>query len=125
MGFDIDTDALEQANENIEEFDLDGVIDLVHMDIQESVLTSSMGPGNKGLNLPSPWSRVKVDTVVMNPPFGTKNKGVDMNFLQLATTVSIIAFPHFELKEGEEKLGWRSRRILNVPFSQSTSKTSP
>lgn len=28
-----------------------------------------------------------VDTVVMNPPFGTRKKGVDMDFLSMALKV--------------------------------------
>lgn len=31
-----------------------------------------------------------VDTVVMNPPFGTRRKGVDMEFLSVALKVSVI-----------------------------------
>ena len=32
-----------------------------------------------------PWGRIpKIDTVIMNPPFGTKNKGIDMIFLRAA-----------------------------------------
>ena len=38
---------------------------------------------------------VHVDTVVMNPPFGTRNKGVDMTFLQIAAKISTGAIYSF------------------------------
>ena len=31
--------------------------------------------------------RLEVDTVVMNPPFGTRRKGADMEFLQIGLKV--------------------------------------
>ena len=33
------------------------------------------------------WRGQMVDTVVMNPPFGTRNKGADMEFLSVALKV--------------------------------------
>eukprot|EP00088_Acartia_fossae_P039577 TRINITY_DN41205_c0_g1_i1.p1 TRINITY_DN41205_c0_g1~~TRINITY_DN41205_c0_g1_i1.p1 ORF type:complete len:211 (+),score=64.29 TRINITY_DN41205_c0_g1_i1:359-991(+) len=66
LGLDIDTDALDTCQQNLEAFDIDNV-DLV----QSSVLAAD--------NL----LREKVEVVVMNPPFGTKhNKGLDMIFLE-------------------------------------------
>lgn len=34
-------------------------------------------------------SRLHADTVIMNPPFGTRRKGADMEFLRAAFQVSI------------------------------------
>jgi len=66
FGFDIDMDALAVFSQNIEDFDMDN-LDLVNLDI---------------CDLGQDWEN-RVDTVVMNPPFGTKhNKGLDMKFLQ-------------------------------------------
>jgi len=65
-GFDVDQDALEQFQGNISDFEMDN-IDLVNMDIE---------------SLNEDWTN-KFDTVIMNPPFGTKhNKGLDLKFLQ-------------------------------------------
>jgi len=65
-GFDVDQDALEQFQGNISDFEMDN-IDLVNMDIE---------------SLKEGWTN-KFDTVIMNPPFGTKhNKGLDLKFLQ-------------------------------------------
>ncbi|KAG8559695.1 hypothetical protein GDO81_017418 [Engystomops pustulosus] len=69
IGFDIDEDALDTFRTNSEEFELSN-IDLVQCDI------CSMAPTNL---------EKSVDTVIMNPPFGTKhNKGMDMKFLKTA-----------------------------------------
>ncbi|KAL2555204.1 S-adenosyl-L-methionine-dependent methyltransferase superfamily protein [Forsythia ovata] len=69
IGLDIDTDSLEIASSNATDLDLD--MDFVHCDIR---------------NLK--WRDRIVDTVVMNPPFGTRRKGVDMDFLFVALKVA-------------------------------------
>lgn len=71
-GFDLDSDALALFSQNILDFEIDN-IDIVHADIS---------------NIGDEW-RDKFDTVIMNPPFGTKhNKGLDMVFLQRALLMS-------------------------------------
>ncbi|KAJ8788521.1 hypothetical protein J1605_005252 [Eschrichtius robustus] len=68
VGFDIDEDALEIFNRNVEEFELTNV-DMVQCDVCS--LSNRMSKS--------------FDTVIMNPPFGTKNnKGTDMAFLKTA-----------------------------------------
>lgn len=68
VGFDIDEDALEIFNRNVEEFELTNV-DMVQCDV---------------CSLSNRLSK-SFDTVIMNPPFGTKNnKGTDMAFLKTA-----------------------------------------
>ncbi|KAG0174119.1 Methyltransferase-like protein 5 [Apophysomyces sp. BC1015] len=67
VGFDIDPDAIAIAQKNCEEFEVD--IDFVHTDLCHADLDRFRG---------------KLDTIVMNPPFGTKNKGVDMVLLKKA-----------------------------------------
>jgi predicted RNA methylase len=69
VGVEIDSDALETAAQNAKDLDL--AVDLIHADI---------GPGCAMPLLPDSF-----DTVVMNPPFGTKkNAGIDVLFLQRA-----------------------------------------
>ncbi|KAJ7550168.1 hypothetical protein O6H91_07G086200 [Diphasiastrum complanatum] len=68
-GFDVDDEALELAQQN--SLELETVLDLVQCDI---------------LSLPS--RGLKFDTVVMNPPFGTRRKGADMEFLSAALKVA-------------------------------------
>nr|CAG4645760.1 EOG090X0BVL [Lynceus sp. MCZ IZ 141354] len=62
---DIDSDALNIAQSNVYEFEMTNV-DFVNVDV-----TSLTWHGG-------------VDTVVMNPPFGTKTKGVDVLFIEKA-----------------------------------------
>lgn len=72
VGFDIDPDAIKIAQENSETFEVD--IDFVNTDLSVATLDRFKG---------------KLDTVIMNPPFGTKNnKGVDMVLLKKAIEVN-------------------------------------
>ncbi|CAO3632832.1 unnamed protein product [Mucor hiemalis] len=72
VGFDIDPDAIKIAQENSENFEVD--IDFVNTNLSEATLD-----GFKG----------KLDTIIMNPPFGTKNnKGVDMVMLKRAIDIA-------------------------------------
>ncbi|KAK7939552.1 hypothetical protein WMY93_002878 [Mugilogobius chulae] len=69
VGFDIDNEALEIFRKNAEEFEISN-LDLVQCDLC-------------GLEVETYSS--KFDTVIMNPPFGTKhNQGIDMKFLKIA-----------------------------------------
>lgn len=72
VGFDIDKDALDIAQTNTEEFEISN-IDLVQCDL----CALEVGYAQK------------FDTVIMNPPFGTKhNQGIDMKFLKTALTMA-------------------------------------
>ncbi|XP_020317075.1 rRNA N6-adenosine-methyltransferase METTL5 [Oncorhynchus nerka] len=76
VGFDIDDDALEIFKRNSEEFELTNV-DLIQCDM---------------CSLRSHAYAKKFDTVIMNPPFGTKhNQGMDMQFLRTALTMATTA----------------------------------
>ncbi len=37
----------------------------------------------------SGWAKLRADTVIMNPPFGTRSKGADIAFLQAGIQVLI------------------------------------
>jgi len=66
LGLDLDPDALDTCQQNLEAFDIDNV-DLVNGNVTDADLIL----------------RQKFDVVVMNPPFGTKhNKGLDLLFLE-------------------------------------------
>ncbi|XP_023030302.1 methyltransferase like 5 [Leptinotarsa decemlineata] len=72
IGFEIDEDAIDISRENIGEHEVTNV-DIIQCDI---------------LNI-SPRSYKGFDTVLMNPPFGTKqNAGIDMKFLETALRIS-------------------------------------
>ncbi|KAJ8725820.1 hypothetical protein PYW08_004003 [Mythimna loreyi] len=70
---DIDEDALEVFKENVDEMELTN-IDAVQCDFLDSRVCKWEG---------------YFDTVLMNPPFGTKNNtGIDMKFLRMGTYLS-------------------------------------
>ncbi|KAJ2992232.1 hypothetical protein HDV02_003188 [Globomyces sp. JEL0801] len=73
IGVDIDLDALEQSSQNCLDF---GYVDLIHSNVSHWSTIPTLG------------NRLKADTVIMNPPFGTKAKGIDMDFLTAASMIS-------------------------------------
>lgn len=75
LGLDVDADALEVAAENCRQYEEVLPVDFVQCDV------TSLAAGGS-------WHGLRADTVVMNPPFGTKTKGVDMEFLRAAFAVS-------------------------------------
>jgi len=74
VGFDIDPDALDIFKQNMDDLEID-CCEAVQCDVLNGL----------------PHVRRSFDTVIMNPPFGTRSKGTDMEFvkvgLQLADTV--------------------------------------
>ncbi|KAM6986945.1 rRNA N(6)-adenosine-methyltransferase METTL5 [Aplochiton taeniatus] len=73
VGFDIDDNALEIFQRNTEEFELQN-IDMIQSDVCSLAIDGYVH---------------KFDTVIMNPPFGTKhNQGMDMQFLRTALTMA-------------------------------------
>jgi len=69
IGIDIDAEALEIAKTNCEQLDIPSNVEFIQADLTQ----------------PISWLRTKFDTILMNPPFGTKhNKGIDMIFLKTA-----------------------------------------
>ncbi|CAK7337442.1 unnamed protein product [Dovyalis caffra] len=72
IGIDIDSQSLEIASLNAEDLELD--INFIQCDIRNLV-----------------WRGPIVDTVVMNPPFGTRRKGADMDFLSAALKIAFQA----------------------------------
>lgn len=73
VGLDVDDDALDIFRRNVEEFELPNV-EMIQCDLCELKDDA--------------FSR-RFDTVIMNPPFGTKhNQGMDMKFLRAALTMA-------------------------------------
>ena len=82
IGFDIDPDAIEIAKRNLEEFGLDiqeendGYCDFILKDVAQAYSSIFDAECNFGQKAFSQCSG-KFDTVIMNPPFGTKhNRGL-------------------------------------------------
>uniref|UniRef100_A0A336KU10 Methyltransferase-like protein 5 n=1 Tax=Culicoides sonorensis TaxID=179676 RepID=A0A336KU10_CULSO len=73
-GFEIDGDAIEIFKTNVDEMEIEN-IDVVQCDVVNQLETV--------------YSDLKFDTVILNPPFGTKNNaGMDMKFLQSAISLT-------------------------------------
>ena len=88
FGFDCDPEALTLSQFNIEEFELQSSIDLIQADLRR-------------VRLPIDSRRIRAETIMMNPPFGTKpfstapeeheefsSLGIDMQFLQHASRLA-------------------------------------
>lgn len=76
IGFEIDDEALSVAKYNADEMEIPNV-DFVQCDILNDLERDDC------------QFHKKFDTVIMNPPFGTKkNAGIDMKFLKIATLLS-------------------------------------
>ncbi|XP_060064801.1 rRNA N6-adenosine-methyltransferase METTL5-like [Ylistrum balloti] len=95
LGIDIDEDALDVCHRNVEDMELD--IDFIQMDVTKiseyvthdlaSSDTQSHGQASSETSHSSSVAgfikEKSFDTVVMNPPFGTKkNQGLDMKFVK-------------------------------------------
>lgn len=72
VGFDIDEDVLNTYKSNMDEFEFT-THDTVLCDVSSNVMDKF---------------QKKFDTVLLNPPFGTHNKGIDMIFLKTAINLS-------------------------------------
>lgn len=89
IGFDIDPDAIETAKRNLKELGLnseeegDGYCDLVLNDVTKTF--SAFFDSECKLEKEDAFSQFSgaFDTVIMNPPFGTKhNRGLDLAFVK-------------------------------------------
>ena len=94
VGVDCDEDALALARANVAECDVDHVVDFVRCRIDDNA------------QLPL---RNTFDTCVMNPPFGTRKKGIDAAFVRAAlSTCNVVYSLHktstrpFLLKRAQE-----------------------
>lgn len=88
MGFDIDSDALAQTRENLEQFGLQDHVDLVQIDLSQALSRIKEDCMIKNACQPLIPKLFDCDTVLMNPPFGTKLKGIDMQFLEFASIIA-------------------------------------
>lgn len=78
LGVDVDEDALGVCASNLKEFEMTNG-DFLNADVRQMVRSKALKSRLNG----------QFDTVVMNPPFGTKhNQGIDVDFLQAALLLS-------------------------------------
>lgn len=72
IGIDVDPDALEVAQANVSEYEDDLQVDFILFDVR----------------MLERQSQLQADTVITNPPFGTRRKGADIEFLRSAFSLS-------------------------------------
>lgn len=88
FGFDCDPEALTLCQSNLTEFELESTVDLIQTDLRR-------------VRLPVDLHRIQAETIVMNPPFGTRpfsiapeqqdefsSIGIDMHFLHHASQLA-------------------------------------
>ena len=99
IGIDVDVDALEIARANIDEFEDPPLpIDLIQSTVQALALQPHL----------------VADTVIMNPPFGTRQKGADMDFLRAAFKISKHSVYSLHKSSTREYIGKVAKRDLGA-----------
>ncbi|OEL32757.1 Methyltransferase-like protein 5 [Dichanthelium oligosanthes] len=86
IGIDIDPQALELAQQNAADLELD--IDLIWSGIKNLNLKVFQSIPSLLADRKIFGAGFHIDTVVMNPPFGTRKKGADMEFLSMGLKVA-------------------------------------
>lgn len=76
IGFDIDPSAIALSSKNAADRDLSDCCDFILCDVK---------------NINQSVSFKKFDTVIMNPPFGTRQKGADLTFVKTALNLASTA----------------------------------
>lgn len=78
FALECDEDILDVFNDNKCEFEINNC-DAILFEIKNNLLNPNL-------------FKFKVDTVIMNPPFGTRNNGIDLTFVEYATHISKIVY---------------------------------
>nr|AGF92964.1 methyltransferase [uncultured organism] len=104
LGYDIDEKSLEVAGKKAEEFSLSDRVEFLKRDVSDV--------------------DVKVDTVLMNPPFGAQKKGADIPFLDKAFEIADFIYTihnavteHFlrrYIKQEGHELFWEKRYMFDI-----------
>ncbi|GLC36322.1 hypothetical protein PLESTM_000431200 [Pleodorina starrii] len=103
VGLDIDPDALQVAADNAEQFEEPLPIDFVLADVRQ---------------LPAQLRRLRADTVIMNPPFGTKQKGVDMAFLRSAFAIATTSIYSLHKSSTRDFIAKTAKRDLGAASAE-------
>ena len=128
LGIDVDTDALEECKENLEMYDPELEVELCLMDVVELIRRYDNDEDkdkdedeDEAVSVKRKdyvWPRA--DTVLTNPPFGTRRKGADVAFLAAAMKMAETAVYSFHKTSTREyiekvavkKLGAKSAKVV-------------
>ncbi|GIL55813.1 hypothetical protein Vafri_11173 [Volvox africanus] len=100
---DIDPDALEVAAENVAQFEDPLPIDFILADVR---------------HLSNQLPRLRADVVIMNPPFGTKQKGADLAFLRAAFSVATTSVYSLHKSSTREFIAKTAKRDLGASSAE-------
>ena len=136
LGLDVDMDALSECKENLEMYEPELEVELVLMDVIELIRRyddydeqesdesddddDDDDDDNNGDGKRKDYVWPKADTVVTNPPFGTRRKGADVAFLAAAMKMADTAVYSFHKtstreyiqKVATKKLGAKSAKVV-------------
>ena len=132
LGIDVDRDALEECKENLETYEPELEVELCLMDVVELIRRFDDDEDEeeeedveeeeeKSENVKrKDYVWPKADTVVTNPPFGTRRKGADVAFLAAAMKMADTAVYSFHKtstreyiqKVATKKLGAKSAKVV-------------
>ena len=126
LGIDVDADALEECKENLEMYDPELEVELCLMDVVELIRRYDNEEDededeDEAVSVKRKdyvWPRA--DTVLTNPPFGTRRKGADVAFLAAAMKMAETAVYSFHKTSTREyiekvavkKLGAKSAKVV-------------
>ncbi len=114
LGIDIDKDALKICQKNINNLEIEN-IELINADCEQILKDDCTNT-----------LKMNFDTVIMNPPFGTKNNGIDVLFLRLALSLcnqnGAIYSLHKSntrdfLKKKSESWGLKMERVCEMKYN--------
>jgi predicted RNA methylase len=126
LGIDVDADALEECKENLEMYEPELEVELCLMDVVELIRRYDNDEDededeDEAVSVKRKdyvWPRA--DTVLTNPPFGTRRKGADVAFLAAAMKMAETAVYSFHKTSTREyiekvavkKLGAKSAKVV-------------
>ena len=132
VGVDIDEEALAVAQENVEEFEDPLPVSPSRGEVGWGMGCAPHNPHSCALRACTlqidflrcsvqqlaAQQRLRADTVVMNPPFGTRRKGADIDFLRAAFKLSTHSVYSLHKSSTREYVGKLARRELGAASAE-------
>jgi len=101
LGVDVDVNALAIARENVANLAYDVDVEFIAMEVRRGFALRG-GESSRAR---------RADTVVMNPPFGTRAKGIDLAFIRAAFEIATTAVYSLHKTSTRTKVGAHARAL--------------